>query len=286
MRINHEESIASRNVLRHDIEEKRRLADAGRAENCHMAQPLIARERHGLAVRRMADVGMVIHSRDCRRGLRYGSWGNRLSACYAETNPDMDRRRSASAIPASFCGRFSFFMFGVGTCSSCDGLRSSLFWFWVSSRKDKSGSRLGTLFDSPRGEDYVTGVPKAISRWELRPRCRRRKIRRPPADYIFRAGRPVPPAERVVAFSFSHDEFRARPPAPFYKFAGPATWDACSIDRTQRTIVTRVPKAKGRRDYGVAARGRAAKARHGGGVPFARRAFFGLAGTAAPTNRI
>src|SRR5208337_5612876 len=31
-----------------------------------------------------------------------------------------------------------------------------------------------------------------------------------------------------------------------------------------RTIVTSVPKAKGRREYGVAARGRAAKARHRG----------------------
>ena len=37
--------------------------------------------------------------------------------------------------------------------------------------------------------------------------------------------------------------------------------------------MTRVPKAKGRRDYGVAARGRAAKPDIGGGVPFARRAF-------------
>ena len=42
--------------------------------------------------------------------------------------------------------------------------------------------------------------------------------------------------------------------------------------------MTSVPKAKGRRDYGVAARGRAAKPDIGGGVPFARRAFFGLAG--------
>ena len=58
MRIDHEESIASRDVLRHDVQEKRGLADAGRAENRHMAKPLIARERHGLAVRRLADVGM------------------------------------------------------------------------------------------------------------------------------------------------------------------------------------------------------------------------------------
>ena len=89
----------------------------------------------------------------------------------------------------------------------------------------------------------------------------------------------MPPAERVVAFVFSHDEFRARPPAPFYRLAGPATWDACSIDRERRrTIVTRVPKAKGRRDYGVAARGRAAKPDIGGGVPFARRDFFRCCG--------
>ena len=58
MRIDDEESVASRNVLRHDVQEKCRLADAGRAEDRHMAQPLIAGERHGLAVRRMADVGM------------------------------------------------------------------------------------------------------------------------------------------------------------------------------------------------------------------------------------
>ena len=29
MRIDHEESVAARNVLRHDVQEKRRLADAG-----------------------------------------------------------------------------------------------------------------------------------------------------------------------------------------------------------------------------------------------------------------
>ena len=91
VRVDHQQSVASRNVLRHDVQEKRGLADAGRAENGHMAKPLIAGERHGLAVRRMADVSMVFHSRDCLRGLRYGSWGNRLSAGYAETNPDMDR---------------------------------------------------------------------------------------------------------------------------------------------------------------------------------------------------
>ena len=38
--------------------------------------------------------------------------------------------------------------------------------------------------------------------------------------------------------------------------------------------MTRVPKAKGRRDYGVAARGRAAKPDIGGGVPIARLGFF------------
>ena len=38
--------------------------------------------------------------------------------------------------------------------------------------------------------------------------------------------------------------------------------------------MTCVPKAKGRREYGVAARGRAAKPDIGGGVPIARRAFF------------
>src|SRR5208337_409099 len=99
VRVDHEESVAARDVLRHDVQEKRRLADAGRAEDRHMAKPLIARKGHGLAVRGMADVGMRAHSRDCPRGSRYGSWGNRLSAGYAETNPDMDRWRSAPTIP-------------------------------------------------------------------------------------------------------------------------------------------------------------------------------------------
>ena len=93
VRIDDEESIAARDVLRHDVEEKGGLADAGRAEDRHVAKPLIARERHGLAVCRLTDVGMRGHSRDCLRGPRYGSWGNRLSACYAETTPDMDRGR-------------------------------------------------------------------------------------------------------------------------------------------------------------------------------------------------
>ena len=89
----------------------------------------------------------------------------------------------------------------------------------------------------------------------------------------------MPPAERVVAFVFSHDGLRARPPAPFYRLAGPATWDACSIVReAARTIVTRVSKARGRREYGVAARGRAAKPDSGGRVPFARRDFFRFCG--------
>ena len=91
VRIDDEESIASRDVLADDVEEKGGLADAGRAEDRHVAKPLVARERHGLAVCRLTDVGMRGHSRDCLRGPRYGSWGNRLSACYAETTPDMDR---------------------------------------------------------------------------------------------------------------------------------------------------------------------------------------------------
>jgi hypothetical protein len=49
-----------------------------------------------------------------------------------------------------------------------------------------------------------------------------------------------PPAERVVAFAFSHDGFRARPPAPFYRLAGPATWDARSIGREARGLSWRV----------------------------------------------
>jgi hypothetical protein len=87
---------------------------------------------------------------------------------------------------------------------------------------------------------------------------------------FFEQADPVPPAERVVAFVLNREEFRARPPAPCYRLAGPATWDACSIDReAARTIVTRVPKAKGRREYGVAARGRAAKPDSGGRIPIA-----------------
>src|SRR6516225_9814313 len=49
-----------------------------------------------------------------------------------------------------------------------------------------------------------------------------------------------------------------------------------------RTIVTRVPKAKGRRDNGVAARGRAAWPDIGGGVPIARRGFFRWCGYFCP----
>ncbi len=93
----------------------------------------------------------------------------------------------------------------------------------------------------------------------------------------------MPPAERVVAFAFSHEECRARPPSPFYRLAGPAPWDACSIDRSAaRTIVTRVPKAKGRRDYGVAARGRAAKARHRGRSSLCATGFFRSGGDCCP----
>ena len=55
----------------------------------------------------------------------------------------------------------------------------------------------------------------------------------------------MPPAERVVAFAFSHEGFRARPPAPFYRLAGPATWDACSIDRTQEDYRDKCPKSEG-----------------------------------------
>src|SRR5208337_2358499 len=146
MRIDHEESVASRNVLRHDVEEERGLADAGRAENRHMAKPLLARERDGLAVRCLADVGVRIHSRDCLRGLRYGSWGNRLSACYAETNPDMDRgrlKRLRSPLLLYGVGKPDF-IFRVWTCSRCDGSRRRSFGFGFPSRKDKSGSRLGT----------------------------------------------------------------------------------------------------------------------------------------------
>ena len=47
---------------------------------------------------------------------------------------------------------------------------------------------------------------------------------------------PVPPAERVVAFVLNCEECRARPPAPCYRLAGPATWDACSIDREARGL--------------------------------------------------
>ena len=55
----------------------------------------------------------------------------------------------------------------------------------------------------------------------------------------------MPPAERVVALAFSHDGFRARPPAPFYRLAGPATWDACSIARTQEDYRDACPKSEG-----------------------------------------
>ena len=62
---------------------------------------------------------------------------------------------------------------------------------------------------------------------------------------FFEQADPVPPAERVVAFVFSHDGFRARPPAPYYRLAGPAIWDACSIDRTQEDYRDACPKSEG-----------------------------------------
>ena len=62
---------------------------------------------------------------------------------------------------------------------------------------------------------------------------------------FFEQADPVPPAERVVAFVFSHEEFRARPPAPYYRLAGPATWDACSIARTQEDYRDACPKSEG-----------------------------------------
>ena len=96
----------------------------------------------------------------------------------------------------------------------------------------------------------------------------------------------MPPAERVVAFVFSHEEFRARPPAPYYRLAGPATWDACSIARKQEDYRDACPKSEGPARNGVAARGRAAKPDIGGGVPFARRDFFRWCGNFAPTNRM
>ena len=46
--------------------------------------------------------------------------------------------------------------------------------------------------------------------------------------------------------------------------------------------MTRVPKAKGRRDYGVAARGRAAKARHRGRSSLCATGFFRLGGDCCP----
>ena len=50
MRIDKEKPVAAGDVLRHDIEKKRGLADAGRTEDCHVAEAFVVRERHGLAV--------------------------------------------------------------------------------------------------------------------------------------------------------------------------------------------------------------------------------------------
>ena len=57
VRIDDEKSIAPGDVLADDIEEKGGLADAGRAEDRHVAKPLVARERHGLAVCRLDRCG-------------------------------------------------------------------------------------------------------------------------------------------------------------------------------------------------------------------------------------
>ena len=99
VRINDEESIAARDVLATMLRRKVVLPTP--------VEPKIAiwRSRSsrvsatGLPFAVSTDVGMRGHSRDCLRGPRYGSWGNRLSACYAETTPDMDRRRSDACDP-------------------------------------------------------------------------------------------------------------------------------------------------------------------------------------------
>ena len=74
----------------------------------------------------------------------------------------------------------------------------------------------------------------------------------------------MPPAERVVAFVFSHDGFRARPPAPFYKLAGPATWDACSIDRKHEDYRDKCPKSEGPARLRSGGAGSGCEARHRG----------------------
>src|SRR5271166_5336861 len=101
--------------------------------------------------------------------------------------------------------------FACGRVQAVTALAVALLVLGFRRAKTHRDRDLGRVFDRPTSRTIVTRVPKAISRWELRPRCRRRKIRRPPADYIFRAGRPRAAAERVVAFAFSHDGFRARP---------------------------------------------------------------------------
>ena len=66
-------------------------------------------------------------------------------------------------------------MFRVEAYASCDGLRR-LFWVLDFVAQRQIGIATWDACSIAReARTIVTGVPKAISRWELRPRCRRRK---------------------------------------------------------------------------------------------------------------
>ena len=104
---------------------------------------------------------------------------------------------------------------------------------------------------------------------------------------FFEQADPVPPAERVVAFVYSHEEFRARPPAPYYSLAGPATWDACSIDRKHEDYRDECPKSEGPARIRSGGAGSGCEARHRGrGFPLRDGTFFGCAASGAPTNHM
>ena len=96
------------------------------------------------------------------------------------------------------------------------------------------------------GRTIVDSVPKAISRWETPPPLSAPKNKEAGGRLYF-SSRPTPCRQPSASWrwSFATMHLRARPPAPFYRLAGPATWDACSIVRKHEDYRDECPKSEG-----------------------------------------
>ena len=136
-------------------------------------------------------------------------------------------------------------MFRVGTCSSCDG-----------SRRRSSGFG----FRRAKGTPPPMSAPK----------------NKEASGRLYFSSRPTPCRQPSASwpFAFSHDGFRARPPAPFYKLAGPATWDACSIDRKHEDYRDACPKSEGPARIRSGGAGSGCEARHRGRSSLCATGFF------------